>query len=229
MGRAAHAGDAIMTHPSSGQDLPRVQLLTQRAFATVERFMHIQAASGIVLLVAACIAMIWANTVFAPSYHALWHMPLSIGLGELSFTQPLHFWINDVLMTVFFLVVGMEVRREIHEGSLSSPRQAMLPIAAAAGGVMAEELPAAQVRPGAGPGGFADVRQDNRYEAPPFQATHGLHERPDERHWRLAWQVFPPASPCSGWYRRHPRRTRASVPRSGRGSLRHRPTSATSR
>ena len=125
-----------MTHPSFGQDLPRFQLITQRAFATVERFMHIQAASGIVLLVAACIAMIWANTALAPSYHALWHMPLSIGLGELSFTQPLHFWINDVLMTVFFLVVGMEVRREIHEGSLSSLRQAMLPIAAAGGGVL---------------------------------------------------------------------------------------------
>lgn len=140
MGRAAHAGDAIMTHPSSGQDLPRVQLLTQRAFASVERFMHIQAASGIVLLVAACIAMIWANTAFADSYHALWHMPLSIGLGELSFTQPLHFWINDVLMTVFFLVVGMEVKREIHEGSLSSPRQAMLPIAAAGGGVLVPAL-----------------------------------------------------------------------------------------
>lgn len=125
-----------MTHRHSGRDLPRAQLFTQRAFATVERFMHIQASSGIVLLVAAAIALIWANSAFAPSYHALWHMPLSIGLGNLSFSQPLHFWINDVLMTIFFLVVGMEVKREIHEGSLSNPRQAMLPIAAAAGGVM---------------------------------------------------------------------------------------------
>ena len=129
-----------MTHQQSGQDLPRAQLLTQRAFATVERFMHIQASSGIVLLVAAAIALIWANSAFAPSYHALWHMPLSIGLGNLNFSQPLHFWINDVLMTVFFLVVGMEVKREIHEGSLSNPRQAMLPIAAAAGGVMVPAL-----------------------------------------------------------------------------------------
>lgn len=125
-----------MTHRDIGQDLPRAQLLTQRAFATVERFMHIQASSGIVLLVAAAIALFWANSAFAPSYHALWHMPLSIGLGNLSFSQPLHFWINDVLMTVFFLVVGMEVKREIHEGSLSNLRQAMLPIAAAAGGVL---------------------------------------------------------------------------------------------
>ena len=125
-----------MTRQSCGQDFPRAQLLTERAFATVERFMHIQASSGIVLLVAAAIALIWANSTLASSYHALWHMPLSIGLGNLSFSQPLHFWINDVLMTVFFLVVGMEVKREVHEGSLSSPRQAMLPIAAAAGGVV---------------------------------------------------------------------------------------------
>lgn len=140
-----------MTHPQPGQDLPRVQLLTERAFATVERFMQIQASSGIVLLVAAAIALIWANSTFAPSYHALWHMPLSIGLGNLSFSQPLHFWINDVLMTVFFLVVGMEVKREIHEGSLSNPRQAMLPIAAAAGGVMVPALIYAALNHG-GPG-----------------------------------------------------------------------------
>ena len=129
-----------MTHPHSGQDLPRAQLFAQRAFATVERFMHIQASSGIVLLVAAAIALIWANSAYAPSYHELWHIPLSIGLGNVTFSQPLHFWVNDVLMTVFFLVVGMEVKREIHEGSLSNLRQAMLPIAAAAGGVVAPAL-----------------------------------------------------------------------------------------
>lgn len=125
-----------MTRRTSGQDLPRAQLLAERAFASFERFTHIQAASGIVLLIAAAIALIWANSDLASSYHALWHMPLSIGLGNFNFSQPLHFWINDVLMTVFFLVVGMEVKREIHEGSLSNIRQASLPIAAAAGGVV---------------------------------------------------------------------------------------------
>lgn len=129
-----------MTRHTSEHDLPRAQLFAERAFATFERFIHIQAASGVVLLIAAAIALIWANSALAPSYHALWHMPLSIGLGDLSFSQSLHFWINDVLMTVFFLIVGMEVKREIHEGSLSSLRQASLPIAAAAGGAA---LPAA--------------------------------------------------------------------------------------
>lgn len=118
------------------QAFPRAQLFTERALSTVERFMHIQASSGLVLLISAALALVWANSEFAPSYHALWHMPLSIGLGDLSFSQPLHFWINDVLMTIFFLVVGMEVKREIHEGSLSNMRQAVLPLAAAFGGVM---------------------------------------------------------------------------------------------
>lgn len=129
-----------MTRPVPRQDLPRAQLFAERALATFERFTHIQAASGVVLLIAAAVALIWANSPLAPHYHALWHMPLSIGVGDFSFSQSLHFWINDALMTVFFLVVGMEVRREIHEGSLSNLRQAVLPIAAAAGGVIVPAL-----------------------------------------------------------------------------------------
>lgn len=129
-----------MHRPVSRQDLPRAQLLAERALATFERFTHIQAASGVVLLIAAAIALLWANSPFAPHYHALWHTPISLGVGHVSFSQSLHFWINDALMTVFFLVVGMEVRREIHEGSLTSLRQASLPIAAAAGGVILPAL-----------------------------------------------------------------------------------------
>ncbi|GAD22075.1 hypothetical protein AVS7_01835 [Acidovorax sp. MR-S7] len=112
-----------MNLPLSRQALPRAQLLAERAFATFDRFLHIEAVSGIVLLIAAAIALIWANSPLAPSYHALWHTPLSIGLGNWIFSQALHFWINDALMTIFFLVVGMEIRREIHEGALSNPKR----------------------------------------------------------------------------------------------------------
>ena len=129
-----------MTRYPSRQNLPRAQLLAERAFATFDRFLHIEAVSGIALLIAAAFALIWANSPLAPSYHALWHTPLSIGLGNLVFSQSLHFWINDALMTIFFLVVGMEIRREIHEGALSSPRQAALPLAAAVGGVAVPAL-----------------------------------------------------------------------------------------
>lgn len=121
-------------------DVPRAQRLAERAFATIEHFLHVEAVGGIVLMAAAAIALIWANSPQAHSYHALWHLPLSLGLGSFAISKPLHFWINDGLMTVFFLVVGMEIRREIHEGALSSLQQAALPVAAALGGVMAPAL-----------------------------------------------------------------------------------------
>jgi NhaA family Na+:H+ antiporter len=117
-----------------------VQQLAERAFATLERFLHVEAVSGIVLLLAAAAALIWANSPLSHSYHVTWHAPLSFGLGDLVVARPVHFWINDALMTVFFLVVGMEIRREMHEGALSNPRQALLPIAAALGGVAVPAL-----------------------------------------------------------------------------------------
>jgi NhaA family Na+:H+ antiporter len=120
--------------------LPRSQLLAERAFTTLQRFLHVEAVGGGVLVIAAVAALIWANSPFAHSYHALWHLPLSIGLGEFAFSRSLHFWINDALMTVFFLVVGMEIRREIHEGALSTLDQASLPVIAAAGGVIVPAL-----------------------------------------------------------------------------------------
>ncbi len=120
--------------------LPRAQQLAERAFANFERFLHIEAVSGVVLLIAAIAALIWANSPAASSYEALWHAPITFGVGSWVFTQSLHFWINDGLMTIFFLVVGMEIRREIHEGALSSLRQASLPMAAAVGGVAVPAL-----------------------------------------------------------------------------------------
>lgn len=128
-----------MDHPSS-EDLPRAQFLAERAFTTLQRFLHVEAVSGGVLLIATASALIWANSSFSQGYHALWHLPVSIGLGEFVFSRSLHFWINDALMTVFFLVAGMEIRREIHEGALSRFDQASLPIVAAAGGVIAPAL-----------------------------------------------------------------------------------------
>lgn len=124
----------------SRQDLPRTQAMTERAFAAFDRFIHIEAVSGVVLLAAAAAALIWANSPLAHSYHDLWHTPVSFGFGDYVYSQSLHFWINDALMTVFFLVVGLEIRREIHDGALSSFRQASLPIAAALGGVAVPAL-----------------------------------------------------------------------------------------
>lgn len=129
-----------MQGPHTRQEMPRAQVLAERAFTTFERFIHIEAASGIVLLIAAALALIWANSSWADSYHALWHLPISVSIGSVSFSQSLHFLINDGLMTLFFLVVGMEIRREIHEGALSNLRQASLPVMAALGGVAVPTL-----------------------------------------------------------------------------------------
>lgn len=118
----------------------RAQRIAERAFLAVERFLRIEATSGIVLLCAAIIALAWANSPWAHAYHALWHLPASVGIGDWQFSRPLHFWVNDVLMTVFFLVVGMEIRREIHAGALADLRSASLPLVAAAGGVVAPAL-----------------------------------------------------------------------------------------
>ena len=112
----------------------------RRILAPVERFLAIEAASGIVLMVAAIVALAWANSPWRMLYADLWHIPIGIRLGSLHFERELHFWINDGLMTVFFFVVGLEIRREIHAGELSEVRRATLPLAAALGGMLVPAL-----------------------------------------------------------------------------------------
>jgi NhaA family Na+:H+ antiporter len=108
----------------------------QRILAPVERFLAIEAASGIVLMIAAVAALIWANSPWRTAYADLWHIPIGFRFGAFAFERDLHFWINDGLMTVFFFVVGLEIRREIHCGELSEIRRAALPLAAALGGML---------------------------------------------------------------------------------------------
>jgi NhaA family Na+:H+ antiporter len=124
-----------MEHHAPETWLP-ARRFAQRILRPIESFLHVQAASGIVLLLAAVVALIWANSPWSDSYGHLWHTPLTIGIGRFVSSQSLHFWINDGLMTVFFLIVGLEIRREIHEGELSDLRRAALPIVAAAGGML---------------------------------------------------------------------------------------------
>ncbi|WP_406604481.1 Na+/H+ antiporter NhaA [Bartonella gliris] len=120
----------------SSNRLPnRASLVTNRAFSALERFLHIEALSGIVLLLAAAAALIFANSKYASLYESFWHTPLGFNFGHFTLSWDLHFWVNDALMTVFFLVAGMEIRREIHEGALADFKQAILPIIAAIGGV----------------------------------------------------------------------------------------------
>ena len=117
-------------------------LLRLARFATrpLERFLRIEAASGVALIAAAAIALVWANSPWAESYAHLWHTPLGIRVGALSLERSLEWLVNDALMVVFFFVVGVEIRRELHHGELSEWRRAALPALAALGGVVTPAL-----------------------------------------------------------------------------------------
>lgn len=135
-----HAPDARDDAPRPRQAPPGTWLPARRAarrvMAPIERFLAIEAASGILLLLVSLVALVWANSPLRESYAALWHTPFAMELGTLRFERDLHFWINDGLMTLFFFVVGLEIRREMHGGELSSLRRAALPLLAALGGML---------------------------------------------------------------------------------------------
>lgn len=98
-------------------------------------FFQTEAATGALLVVCACAALVAANSGWADGYHRLWATPLVIAGGGHAFSLTLHQWINDGLMAVFFLLVGLEIKREVLAGELASLRQAALPIAGAIGGM----------------------------------------------------------------------------------------------
>lgn len=120
-------------YPSWGQS----QHLTDRVVLTLERFLHVEAVSGGVLIIAAVTALLWANSSAAALYYAVWQAEFTIGIGSRAISQSLHFLVNDGLMTIFFLVAGLEIRRELHEGALSNLKLATLPMVAALGGIIA--------------------------------------------------------------------------------------------
>lgn len=104
------------------------------------RFARTEAAGGILLLASTAAALVWANSPWAASYEALWHISVSFGFGRFLLSQDLHHWINDGLMCIFFFFVGLEIKREVLAGELSSLKRAALPFAAALGGVVVPAL-----------------------------------------------------------------------------------------
>ncbi|MEO0559737.1 MAG: Na+/H+ antiporter NhaA [Bacteroidota bacterium] len=103
-------------------------------------FFKTEAAGGVLLLVAAVIALIWANSPLGAAYSALWETVITVGGGALIIEKPLILWVNDGLMAIFFFVVGLEIKREVMAGELSSPRSAALAIFAAIGGMLVPAL-----------------------------------------------------------------------------------------
>jgi NhaA family Na+:H+ antiporter len=143
------------SHPERDRSLPpgasqRLVALSKWAKLPVERFLHIEAASGILLLLAALAALVWVHSPWAPFYNYLWQMPLGFTIGPFAFDRTLEWYVNDVLMVVFFFVVGLEIRREIHRGELSEWRRASLPVVAALGGMLLPALIYLQLAGGPG-------------------------------------------------------------------------------
>jgi Na+:H+ antiporter, NhaA family len=97
-----------------------------------KEFFRTEKASGLILIACTGLSLVLANSAMAGSYLALWQVPV--------FGFPLVYWINDGLMTVFFLLVGLEIEREIYVGELSQPSKALLPIMAALGGMIVPAL-----------------------------------------------------------------------------------------
>jgi NhaA family Na+:H+ antiporter len=116
-----------------------------------QRFVHSEVSGSLVLLACTVLALVWANSPWAESYVALSKTYLGLSWGDASFELSLQHWVNDLLMAVFFFVVGLEIKREIVVGELSSLRQAVLPVSAAVGGMVVPALAYALVNQG-GPG-----------------------------------------------------------------------------
>ncbi|MBW5407983.1 Na+/H+ antiporter NhaA [Morganella morganii] len=108
--------------------------------AIIRQFLKLEAAGGILLIIAALIALVMANTPLSALYQSFLDIPVSVKFAALEIDKPLLLWINDALMAIFFLVVGLEVKRELMAGSLAGRDKAMFPAIAALGGMIAPAL-----------------------------------------------------------------------------------------
>src|SRR4051794_2925664 len=139
MSSASPRSAARTSGPPPGTWRPLVsisELLTR----PVRRMLAFEPTSGLLLIAAAAAALLWANSSASGSYSALWHAQVGIRLGTFVFERSLEWFVNDVLMAIFFFVVGLEIRKELHDGQLSEWRRAALPVVGALGGMAVPAL-----------------------------------------------------------------------------------------
>ncbi len=103
---------------------------------TLEKYISKESFSGILLFIATLAAVIVANSSLGQAYYDLWHLPLGINIGEFSISMTLTYWIDDGLMALFFLMIGLEIKRELVTGELSSFYKSSFPLVAAFGGMI---------------------------------------------------------------------------------------------
>ena len=117
-----------------------VTTLPQRTLHGLTEFLRLEAAGGILLIIAAVLAVICANTPLEALYDNFRELPVHLRIGDLEIAKPLVLWINDGLMAVFFLLVALELKREALSGQLSTPGQVVLPVVCAIAGVAVPAL-----------------------------------------------------------------------------------------
>lgn len=122
----------MATHEDRDLPLEPIHRLTR----PLQRFLHVEAASGVVLLAATALALGLANSPWSDAFLAIWKKKVTFGIGSFQMSHSLKHWINDALMAVFFFVIGLEVKRELVVGELRDVRRAALPIVAALGGMV---------------------------------------------------------------------------------------------
>lgn len=128
--------EIVLRTPWSRSDRP----LARRFARPLHSFLEEEASGGILLLAAAVLALLWANSPWRGGYEAFWGTEVSARLGRWVIQEDLRHWVNDGLMSLFFLVVGLEIKRELLTGELRDPRAAALPAIAAMGGMVVPAL-----------------------------------------------------------------------------------------
>jgi CBS domain-containing protein len=120
------------------EELSRLERATVvgRLVEPIVNFLRVESSGGLVLLASTLVALLLANSALADWFHSLWETSAGVTLGAFTLSEPLRFWVNDGLMTLFFFVVGLEIKRELISGELADPRKALLPVMAAVGGMV---------------------------------------------------------------------------------------------
>ena len=132
-----------LPEPADGLRVPwsrSERTLPRRIVQPLQSFLDAEASSAVLLLAAAAVAIVWANSPWRESYADLWSTDLTLRLGGWSLSEDLRHWVNDGLMTLFFVVVGLEIKREFLTGELRDGRAAAVPVVAALGGMVVPAL-----------------------------------------------------------------------------------------
>ncbi|WP_162831710.1 Na+/H+ antiporter NhaA [Cesiribacter andamanensis] len=119
---------------------PTRRILRRVIVTPFQRFLQTEASGGILLIIFTALALLWANSPWSDSYVELWNSTVGVQFGDWSLYKALILWVNDGLMAIFFFLVGLEIKREVMLGELSSVRQAALPFFAAIGGMLVPAL-----------------------------------------------------------------------------------------